>query len=46
VDEARRATVKFAQPFAPGRNRVNCTMPGPEGRWRWWGIQFYVPKGS
>jgi peptidoglycan/xylan/chitin deacetylase (PgdA/CDA1 family) len=44
VDEDRRATVHFAQPFSPGRNRVNCTMPGPDGRWRWWGIQFYVPK--
>lgn len=46
VDEERHATVKFAQPFALGRNRVNCTMPGPDGRWRWWGIQFYAPKGS
>jgi len=46
VDEERRATVRFAQSFALGRNRINCTMPGPAGRWRWWGIQFYVPKGS
>jgi len=45
VDEsARTAKIGFAQPFALGRNRVNCTMPGPDGRWRWWGIQFYVPK--
>ena len=46
VNEDRRATVRFAQPFGAGRNRVNCTMPGPDGRWRWWGIQFYVPKKS
>lgn len=45
IDEDRRmAKAGFAQPFAPGRNRVNCTMPGPDGRWRWWGVQFYVPK--
>ncbi|MGE0095911.1 MAG: polysaccharide deacetylase family protein [Alphaproteobacteria bacterium] len=47
IDEGQRAVkIGFAQPFALGRNRVNCTMPGPDGRWRWWGIQFYVPKKS
>lgn len=40
----RAAKASFAQPFTRGRNRVNCTMPGPNGRWRWWGIQFYVPN--
>ncbi len=24
------------------RARINCTMPGPEGRWRWLGMQFYM----
>jgi len=38
----RRIEVRFSQPFPPGRARVNCTMPGPDGRWRWLGIQFYV----
>ena len=45
IDEDRHtAKASFAQPFALGRNRVNCTMPGPDGRWRWWGVQFYVPR--
>lgn len=45
VGEDRHVSVRFSAPFAAGRNRVNCTMPGPEGRWRWFGVQFYVPKG-
>ena len=45
VDEDKRtAKIVFGQPFAPGRNRVKCTMPGPDGRWRWWGMQFYALK--
>ena len=39
---ARRVEVRFARPFPPGRTRVNCTMPGPNGRWRWHGFQFYA----
>jgi peptidoglycan/xylan/chitin deacetylase (PgdA/CDA1 family) len=37
-----RIEVRTAQPFKPGRARINCTAPGPEGRWRWFGVQFYV----
>ncbi|WP_119167384.1 polysaccharide deacetylase family protein [Algihabitans albus] len=39
----RRIEVRFAAPLRPGRTRVNCTMPGPDGRWRWLGRQFYLP---
>ena len=42
--DTRRIEVRFARPFPPGRARVNCTMPGPNGRWRWHGFQFYAPK--
>jgi peptidoglycan/xylan/chitin deacetylase (PgdA/CDA1 family) len=38
-----RIEVRLAEPFAPGRGRVNCTMPAGEGRWRWFGAQFFVP---
>jgi peptidoglycan/xylan/chitin deacetylase (PgdA/CDA1 family) len=38
----RRIEVRLARPFGPGRRRINCTMPGPDGRWRWFGRQFYV----
>lgn len=38
----RRIEVRFRGPFPPGRSRVNCTMPGPEDRWRWFGVQFMV----
>ncbi len=39
----RRIEIRLDRAFGPGRARVNCTMPGPEGRWRWLGRQFYVP---
>ena len=38
----RRIEVRLAQPLRPGRARINCTMPGPNGRWRWFGTQFYM----
>ncbi|MFQ5958585.1 MAG: polysaccharide deacetylase family protein [Alphaproteobacteria bacterium] len=41
----RRIEVRVDAPFPPGRARINCTLPGPEGRWRWFGIQFLVPRG-
>ena len=39
-----RIAVKVEKAFPPGRARINCTMPAGNGRWRWFGIQFYVPK--
>ena len=39
----RRIETRLGQAFGPGRTRVNCTMPGPDGRWRWLGRQFYTP---
>ncbi len=41
-----RVEVRMPGAFKPGRARVNCTMPGPDGRWRWLGIPLFVPKGS
>lgn len=38
----RRIEIRFAAPFPKGRSRLNCTLPGPDGRWRWYGTQFYV----
>ena len=40
---ARRVEVRIGEPFPPGRARINCTLPGPDGRWRWFGWQFLVP---
>jgi peptidoglycan/xylan/chitin deacetylase (PgdA/CDA1 family) len=37
-----RIEVRLADPLRAGRSRVNCTMPGPNGRWRWFGRQFYA----
>ena len=39
----RRVELRMSQPFARGRTRVNCTMPGPDRRWRWFGLQYLVP---
>lgn len=41
---AQRFEVRFEKPFPPGRARINCTMRTKEGRWRWLGRQFFVPK--
>ena len=38
-----RAEVRFPGALPSGRARVNCTMPGPNGRWRWFGKQFLIP---
>lgn len=38
----KRVEVRFDAPFPPGRSRINCTMPGPDGRWRWLGRPFFV----
>ncbi len=39
-----RVEVRMARNFPPGRARINCTAPGPDGRWRWLGMLYYVPK--
>ncbi|MHA1565144.1 MAG: polysaccharide deacetylase family protein [Alphaproteobacteria bacterium] len=38
-----RVEVRVTQGFPKGRARINCTAPGPDGRWHWFGMQFYVP---
>ena len=38
----QRVEVRLSAPLGPGRSRINCTMPGPEGRWRWFGRQLYL----
>lgn len=42
--EPNRIEVRVAEPFPPGRVRFNCTIQAGEGRWRWLGIQYLVPK--
>ena len=37
-----RIEVRFSKALPQGRSRVNCTLPGPERRWRWFGLQFLV----
>ena len=38
-----RAEIRLPGPFEQGRARINCTMPGGDGRWRWFGRQFLIP---
>ena len=38
-----RVEVRLGEALAKGRSRVNCTMQTRNGRWRWFGIQFYLP---
>ncbi|MBT3979156.1 MAG: polysaccharide deacetylase family protein [Rhodospirillaceae bacterium] len=41
---SRRFEVRLEKPFAPGRGRINCTLQAKDGRWRWFGTPFYIPK--
>ena len=36
-----RIEIRFDKPFPTGRHRINCTMPGPDGRWYWYGMPFF-----
>lgn len=38
-----RIEVRMNRAIPPGRGRLNCTVPTLEGRWRWFGWQFFVP---
>ncbi len=41
---ALRFEIRFNKAFPTGRSRLNCTVPAKDGRWRWFGTQFYVPR--
>jgi poly-beta-1,6-N-acetyl-D-glucosamine N-deacetylase len=38
----RRVEARVREKLPSGRVRVNCTLPGPDSRWRWFGVQFIV----
>lgn len=40
---AARVEIRLPAPFPRGQGRINCTLPEGDGRWRWYGTQFYVP---
>ena len=40
---SERVEVRVGVPFPKGRTRLNCTVPETDGRWRWFGRQFFVP---
>ncbi|PIW26453.1 MAG: chitin deacetylase [Rhodospirillales bacterium CG15_BIG_FIL_POST_REV_8_21_14_020_66_15] len=39
-----RFEIRVTRPFPEGRGRINCTVPGPDGRWYWLGRQFFIAK--
>ncbi len=41
--DTNRIEVRIAEPFPAGRARVNCTLPADDDRWRWFGVQFFIP---
>ena len=40
----RRIELRLPTALRPGRARINCTLPAADGRWRWFGYQYYVPR--
>ena len=43
---SHRAEIRLPGPLTGKRARINCTMPGPDGRWRWYGRQFLLPNNQ
>jgi len=41
-----RIEVRMTKPLPQGRARLNCTAPSLEGRWRWFGWQFFVGQNG
>ncbi|MBT5185621.1 MAG: polysaccharide deacetylase family protein [Kordiimonadaceae bacterium] len=39
-----RIEIRFDEAFPVGRHRINCTMPGPDNRWYWFGLPFFNLK--
>lgn len=39
-----RFEVRADEALRPGRNRFNCTLLTKKGRWRWFGMQYYLPE--
>ncbi len=39
-----RFEIRVNGPFPAGRTRVNCTAPSGDGRWHWFGRQFFVKR--
>ncbi|CCQ75699.1 polysaccharide deacetylase family protein [Magnetospira sp. QH-2] len=37
-----RVEIRSPDPLPAGRTRLNCTLPGREGRWHWVGRQFFA----
>jgi hypothetical protein len=42
VEPGRHFRVAPPGPLGPGRNRVNCTLPGLDGRYAWYSHQWLV----
>ena len=38
----KRVEVRSDKLFYRPRHRINCTFPGPDGRWHWFGRQFLL----
>lgn len=44
IGAARRVTARLTAPFERGHdNRVNCTLPMADGRFRWLGLRYVLP---
>ena len=38
----KRIEIRVSKPFTQERNKINCTMPGDNKRWHWFGRQFLL----
>jgi peptidoglycan/xylan/chitin deacetylase (PgdA/CDA1 family) len=42
IEEGKKFSVGPQKPFGPGRQRVNCTVPGGKGRFFWFSHPWFV----
>jgi len=42
IGENRTFTVRPQRPLGPGRHRINCTVPGKDGRFYWYSHPWFV----
>jgi hypothetical protein len=46
IEPGRQFRVAPPRPLGPGRSRVNCTVPGADGRYAWFSHQWLVRSGG
>lgn len=44
--DSKELTITLNKALVAGRNRINCTAPGPQGRFYWYSQPLFLPKAD